>query len=100
MMKNVMMALAACLALGMSACGSDDSGGGCPIDTPATCGDGVLDVGEMCDQGTPGQSNPNFGNNSCSAMVSGTTGQLRCQCCMVDTTLCIPGQPNVGGNGG
>ena len=45
----------------------------CPADTPASCGNGTLDIGEQCDPGDSTSGIPgNFGANTCATVIPGT----------------------------
>jgi len=78
MKRLSVLALCAPLSL-LAACGSDS-----PSGVPATCNNGVLDVGEACD-------GSNLANTTCAGIAGFTGGVLTCKDCKFVTTACTAG---------
>jgi len=99
--KSVILATVLFFSLGMMGCGGDTTtSGSCPADTPATCGNGMLEeASEQCDPGGAGVP-ANFGTKTCGSVIANTTGPLQCGCCMLNTDLCISGSVTTAGTGG
>lgn len=75
---------------------------GCPADTPSTCGNGQIEMGEACDEGNPEKGiDFNFGTASCKTVL-GTNfmGPLQCSCCVINTDMCVEMAPPMGGTSG
>ena len=86
---------------GLLACGgSDSSSNGCPSDTPATCGDGMIQGTEQCDPGGINGATSNFGAATCATQVPGTMGSLQCSCCLLVTDMCVGATAGTQGGAG
>lgn len=74
------------LALSWQACGKEES---CPVDPDGLCGNGVLDPGELCDEGLEPYGVWREGVN-CATVTNNPQvgGQLRCHCCTPYTERC------------
>lgn len=98
-MQRIAMILTVLVSLAAAGCSSETTGGSCPAETPATCGNGVVDPGETCDQGNRTTGIPaNFAGQTCTSLNNLTTGALQCGCCSLVTDLCV--MTPMGGVGG